>query len=46
MVESESDSMRNCSSHGMRVPSPKEREHAQPPSQPRASLKALVTAGL
>ena len=33
--------MRNCSSHGMRVPRPKEREHAQSESQSSASRKAL-----
>jgi hypothetical protein len=34
MVESDRDSMRNCSSQGTRVPRPKEREHAHHLSQP------------
>lgn len=40
MVESESDSMTNCASHGRRVPSPKLREHAHSLSHESVSSKA------
>ena len=40
MVESDSDSMRNCSSQGTRVPRPKEREHAHHFSHPAASCSS------
>ena len=44
MVESDRDSMRYCSSQGIRVPSPKEREQACSSSQSRVPWKLCLAS--
>jgi hypothetical protein len=45
MVESERDSIRNWSSQGSRVPSPKEREQAHALSQPAQCQQGHMPTG-